>query len=195
MCDGSEGGDSVRDCEAHMVQKGGPEVPSACSSKARSTFDDALRFSTNLNEVLSAHEVLRRLPADSSRRVGRLNLTFMLLITVGTFDAFLTDRCQELGLSPHGKAPEGAHFKEKLDALRPASLALGAWKARRDRVYERYYKARTLWIHGAGLPHTVRDRPNDLGVFDRDQDGRRWVTQDLWSGCVVELRALADDCS
>ena len=178
-------------------------MPTANSSPARQRFDDALRFSTVPNEIVSALSVVRQLAPGRAEQLMRLVRTFMLLVTVGAFDAFTTERCQELGVRPlslggrrkaRRVSPDRAFFKEKLGALRAASVAEPSWAARVDDAYELYYKARTLWIHGAGLPGSIRDRPRDLSVFDQDSDGRCWVNERLWSGCVKALEGLADDC-
>ena len=91
-------------------------------------------------------------------------------------------------------SPDNASFNEKLRALRAGSASAHAWAARVEDAYELYYKARTLWVHGAGAPGPVRDQPKDLSVFDRDSDGSCWVSERLWSGCVRALEGLADDC-
>ena len=175
-------------------------MATAQSSPARRRFDDAPRFSTALNETFSALSVLSQLPRDRAAQVMRQTLTFMLLVTVGAFDAFLTERCQELRIRParpsRGRtlSPERAFFREKLYALRAASVPADAWKVRVEDAYELYYKARTLWIHGAGVPSAVRDRPRVLSVFEQDSDGRCWVSERLWSGCVRALKGLSDDC-
>lgn len=175
-------------------------MATAQSSLARRQFDDVLSFSTALNETFSALSVLPQLPRDRATQVMRQTLTFMLLVTVGAFDAFLTERCRELRIRPTASrkgrrvSPERALFGEKLHALRAAPVPADVWKARVEDAYELHYKARTLWIHGAGLPGSVRDQPRDLSVFEQDLDGRYWVSECLWSGCVGALRGLADDC-
>lgn len=175
-----------------------PRLPTANLSLARQRFDDALRFSTVPNEIVSAFSVLLQLTPGQAGQLMRLIRTFMLLITVGAFDAFTTERCQELGLCPlsRGKpvSPDRAFFREKLCTLRPISVPADAWAAQVENAYELYYKARTLWIHGAGIPGAVRDGSRDLSVFDQDSEGRCWVSERLWSGCVKALGGLADDC-
>jgi hypothetical protein len=174
-------------------------MATARSRSAKQRFENAVRFSTALNEMLSALSILAQLSPDQERLIMRLTHTFMLLVTVGASDAFATERCEEVRawpLSAKGKAvpPNRASFREKLYALRPASVPADAWTARVDDAYELYYKARTLWIHGAGLPGAVRDRPGDLSLFDQDSDGRCWVNRNLWSGCAGALTGLAEDC-
>ena len=178
-------------------------MPTANPSPARQGFDDVLRFSTGLNETLSAFSVPDQLPPELELRVMRQTRTFMLLITVGAFDAFTTERCQELRIRPaplggssKGRplSPHRASFREKLYALRDRLVPADAWAARVEDAYEIYYNARTLWIHGVGLPSAVGDRPRNLSVFEQDSDGRYWVSEQLWSGCVGALRGLADDC-
>jgi len=172
-------------------------MPTTNPSKARTQLDDALRFSTTPNEVISALSVLTQLSSDQAEQLMRLVHTFMLLTTVGAFDAFLTERCREVRVHPvrdgQPVSPDSASFKEKLHALR-ATVPEATWKARVDDAHELYYKARTLWIHGAGLLTAVRDQPRDLSAFDQGSDGRCWVSERLWSGCVKALEGLAGDC-
>lgn len=75
-------------------------APTALASQARRRFDEALRFSTELNDTLSASVILGQLGGDDRRLVARLSRTFMLLVVVGAFDASTTARCQGLGLCP-----------------------------------------------------------------------------------------------
>jgi hypothetical protein len=173
-------------------------MPAANLSLARQRFDNVLRFSTALNETLSAFSIPAQLAPEAEARVMSQTRTFMLLVTVGGFDVFLTERCQELSVRPmrnrRAVSPKSASFKQKLCALRASSVPADVWAARVEDAHERYYKARTLWMHGAGIPAAVGGRPRDLSVFDPDSDGRCWVSERLWSGCVRALEGLADDC-
>jgi len=169
-------------------------MPAPSASSARRRFDDALRFSTKVNEVLGAYDVPHRLRDEPATLIGRLNHTFMLLITVGAFDAFLTERCQELGIRPHDKDPRCVSFRDRLIDLRPDCVGEAEWELRVDDAYDLYYEARTLWMHGAGMPDPIRRPVKDAGLFDIDENGRHWVTVNLWSGCVCALRGLADGC-
>ena len=178
-------------------------MPSANLSAARQRFDDVLGFSTALNETLSAFAIPDQLPTEAEALVMRQTRTFMLLVTVGGFDAFTTERCKELRICParmtgssKGRpvSVDRASIREKLYALQPASSSARDWAARVEDAYELYYKARTLWVHGAGLLAAIGGRPRDLSVFEQDSDGRCWVSERLWSGCVRALKGLADDC-